>query len=166
MMVTGGDTLDAKEQSRNIPEKIKREVRQRCGFGCVICGLPIYDYEHMKEWAKVKEHIAEDITLLCPEHHREKTAGRLPVEIVKEANRTPYNHQHSHSKSMQLYYKGDSCIFMIGSNNFSVESDKKSPSILIPLMVDGFPVLSFVIKDKQLLLNANVFDKKNNLILK
>jgi hypothetical protein len=23
---------------RTIPEKIKREVRQRCGFGCVRCG--------------------------------------------------------------------------------------------------------------------------------
>lgn len=37
--------------SRNIPLPIQREVRQRCGFGCVICGMPLYEYEHMEEWA-------------------------------------------------------------------------------------------------------------------
>ena len=51
---------------RNIPAEIKRQVRQRCGFGCIICGLPIYEYEHMEEWAKVKRHRTEEITLLCP----------------------------------------------------------------------------------------------------
>ena len=61
-----------------IPSGIQREVRQRCGFGCVICGMPLYEYEHMKEWAIVREHVADDITLLCDQHHREKTSGLLP----------------------------------------------------------------------------------------
>ncbi len=51
--------------SRNIPLPIQREVRKRCGFGCVLCGLPLYEYEHMEEWAQVKRHIADEITLLC-----------------------------------------------------------------------------------------------------
>lgn len=42
--------------SRNIPLSIQRKVRQRCGFGCVICGMPLYEYEHMAEWAQVKRH--------------------------------------------------------------------------------------------------------------
>src|SRR5207248_2332597 len=32
---------------------MKREIRQRCGFGCVLCGRPLYTYEHMEGWARV-----------------------------------------------------------------------------------------------------------------
>lgn len=46
-----------------IPEPIKREVRQRCSFGCAICKLPIYEYEHIEEWAIVQRHVADEITL-------------------------------------------------------------------------------------------------------
>lgn len=74
--------------SRNIPRPIQREVRQRCGFGCVICGTPLYEYEHMEEWAEVKRHVAEEITLLCDKHHKEKTNGWLPKEDVRKANLT------------------------------------------------------------------------------
>ncbi|MGU5889575.1 hypothetical protein, partial [Aeromonas hydrophila] len=77
--------------SRNIPLPIQREVRQRCGFGCVICGMPLYEYEHMEEWANVKRHVAEEITLLCDQHHREKTGGLLPKEVVRDANKNPFN---------------------------------------------------------------------------
>ena len=64
--------------SRNIPLPVQREIRQRCGFGCVICGMPLYEYEHMEEWAVVQRHVADEITLLCDQHHREKTAGCFP----------------------------------------------------------------------------------------
>ncbi len=37
-----------------IPLPIQREVRQRCGFGCVICGLPLYDYDHIIGWAETE----------------------------------------------------------------------------------------------------------------
>ena len=70
---------------------IMREVRQRCGFGCVICGRPIYEYDHILGWAKVKRHVASEITLLCDNHHREKTAGFLPNERVIEADKAPFN---------------------------------------------------------------------------
>ncbi len=33
------------EDRPEIPEAMKREVRQRCGFGCLICGLTLYEYE-------------------------------------------------------------------------------------------------------------------------
>jgi hypothetical protein len=77
--------------SRNIPLPIQREIRQRCGFGCIICGLPLYEYEHMEGWASVKRHVAEEITLLCDKHHKEKTNGLLPLDMVREAINNPYN---------------------------------------------------------------------------
>jgi len=36
-----------KPTCRNIPLPIQREVRQRCGFGCVICGTLLYEYDHI-----------------------------------------------------------------------------------------------------------------------
>jgi hypothetical protein len=57
---------------RAIPEPVKREVRQRCGFGCVICGKPLYDYDHKLGFSKVRRHVAEQITLLCPTHHADE----------------------------------------------------------------------------------------------
>ena len=39
--------------SRNMPLPIQREVRQRCGFGCVVCGLPLYEYDHLLGWTNV-----------------------------------------------------------------------------------------------------------------
>ncbi|QIW17176.1 HNH endonuclease [Bacillus thuringiensis] len=151
--------------SRTIPQPVQREVRQRCGFGCVICGFPIYDYDHMKEWSKVREHVAEDITLLCPEHHRAVTQGLLPRQAVLEANQNPFNLRQGHSKPMGLYYEGDFCEFLIGGNKFTMDSPKGEMNQMIPIMVDGLPLLSFILLDGRLLLNAQIFDENNEVIL-
>lgn len=77
--------------SRSIPEPIKRAVRQRCGFGCVICGAAIYQYEHFSpEFDDAESHEAAGITLLCGSHHDQKTRGRLSRDAVIEANENPF----------------------------------------------------------------------------
>lgn len=39
-----------------ISSLVKREVRQRCGFGCVNCGNAVYQYEHLDPtFAEAKE---------------------------------------------------------------------------------------------------------------
>ncbi|PFI14638.1 HNH endonuclease signature motif containing protein [Bacillus cereus] len=153
------------DSNRTIPQPIQREVRQRCGFGCVICGFPIYDYDHMREWAKVKEHVAEDITLLCPKHHREVTQGLLPREFVIESNRDPYNLQQGHSTPLLFYYMGNSCEFHLGGNTFTMECPDEEVRQLIPIMVDGIPLLSFILDNGRLLLNACLFDENNEVVL-
>ncbi len=74
-----------------IPEPIKRQVRQECSFGCVICGCPVFDYDHIIPYATVKEHKPENLTLLCKQHHSDKTTKKLSVERVIEARKQPYN---------------------------------------------------------------------------
>jgi hypothetical protein len=96
--------------SRDIPLPMQREVRQRCGFGCVFCGLPLYEYDHVSEWATARQHVAENITLLCDRHHREKTNGLLPVEAVRDASQNPYNLREGVSKPYDLHYNGDSAV--------------------------------------------------------
>jgi len=151
--------------SRNIPLPIQREVRQRCGFGCVICGFPLYEYDHLKGWANVKEHIAEDITLLCDKHHREVTSGLLPRRKVFEANKSPYNLKKCKSKPYALHFEGNSCSIQIGGNYFSTNY-RGQPTESIPLIVDGIPLIGFVLEDGYLLLNLNLFDRFNNVVLK
>jgi len=151
--------------SRNIPLPIQREVRQRCGFGCVICGLPLYHYDHMKGWPTVHEHVATDITLLCDKHHREATSGLLPREKVAEANKSPYNLKEGKSKPYTLHFEGDSCEIEIGSNRFNTKAVGYATES-IPLIVDGIPLIGFVLENGHLLLNLNLFDQFNGIILR
>ena len=76
--------------SRSIPEDIKRQVRQRCGYGCVLCGGAIVEYEHVRpEFAKARVHNPQGIALLCPTCHAKKTRNFLSTKRVLEAMERP-----------------------------------------------------------------------------
>ena len=150
--------------SRNIPLPIQREVRRRCGFGCVVCGMPLYEYEHMLGWANVQRHAAEEITLLCDQHHRERTAGLLPIEAVTEANANPFNLRAGVSKPYDLHFSGDKCEAVLGSNTFTFEY-RGEPTFTVPVGVDGLPLLAFLLDDNHLLLHLRLFDEANNPVL-
>ena len=146
-----------------IPSAIKREVRQRCGFGCVICGKPIFEYEHMLGWSKVKRHVASEITLLCPDHHDAKTRGFLPNEKVVTANNNPRNKQVGASKPYALEFSGTSYLIRMGYH-VEVDANYKGP-IAQALVIDGDPLLWLNIQDGHYLLNLLVFDSSNRLVL-
>ncbi|WP_374650369.1 HNH endonuclease [Rhizorhabdus sp.] len=75
--------------SRHIPAAIRRAVRQRDGFGCVICGSALIDYEHFDpEFAQAKEHDADGIILLCTAHHRQKGTF-LSEDTIRKAMDAP-----------------------------------------------------------------------------
>lgn len=146
--------------SRNIPLPVQREVRQRCGFGCVICGMPLYEYEHMMEWAEVRRHVADEITLLCDQHHREKTGGLLPREVVEEANKNPFNLRKGVEKPYDLHFRGGEAEIIIGGNSFTCK-DQGYGTVMIPISVDGTPLIGFLLTDGHLLLNMVVFNEFN-----
>lgn len=76
--------------SRNVPSHIKRAIRQRCGFGCVLCGLAFYDYEHFNpDFVDAREHNPEGMTLLCPNCNQKRARGRLSAASVADANANP-----------------------------------------------------------------------------
>lgn len=150
--------------SRNVPLPVQREVRQRCGFGCVICGMPLYEYEHMEEWALVKRHVAEEITLLCDQHHREKTGGLLPKEIVREANSNPFNLREGVSKPYTLHFSGKCAEVVIGGNSFTCE-DEGYGTIMVPISIDGVAMVGLILGDGHLLLNLVAFDEFNVPVL-
>jgi hypothetical protein len=160
---------DPNEPSRTIPRPVAREVRQRCGFGCVICGFPLFEYEHMEEWAVVKRHVASEMTLLCDRHHREKTSKLLPIEAVRAANADPYNLRTGVTTAYPLHFSGDSCEAAIGSNSFvlrAVEVEEPGSRFLLPIVVDNDALLAFRLEDDRLLLSLHIFDEFNFLALR
>ncbi|MFA7419849.1 MAG: HNH endonuclease signature motif containing protein [Melioribacteraceae bacterium] len=77
--------------TRTIPPDIKLKVRQNSGFGCVICGIAICEYEHVDpEFKDAKEHNSENITLLCPTCHSKVTRKFISKEVVKQRMMNPW----------------------------------------------------------------------------
>jgi hypothetical protein len=83
----------------DIPESVRREVRQRSGFGCVMCGTAIIEYHHFDPpYAEARAHSPEGITILCPTCHAKVTSGRHSSSALTEAVRNPraYKAGYSH----------------------------------------------------------------------
>lgn len=143
---------------------LMREVRQRCGFGCVMCGRPIYEYDHILGWAKVKRHVASEITLLCDDHHREKTAGFLPNQRVVEANQEPFNIVNGVTAPHTLHYSGREFSLVIGTYIFQ-GTDRGAGAAGQAIRIDGEPLFGVRLEDGHFLLNISVYDSSGNLIL-
>lgn len=118
----------------------------------------------MEEWALVKRHVANEITLLCDQHHREKTGGFLPKERVWEANATPYNFRENVSKPYTLHFSGKQAEIVIGGNSFTCE-DQGYGTIMAPISIDGVALVGLILGDGHFLLNLIVFDECNVPVL-
>lgn len=133
----------------------------------MICGIPVIHYDHIENYADVREHTAENITLLCPTHHQEKTSKRLSADRVRKFNADPYALRHPMKASHHLTYFGGSTFNLgIGSNLFTYESawggDYPSPGAIV---VDMRPVLSGRVLDEEILISAVIRDVDNRLVL-
>ena len=77
--------------SQDIPDPLKRALRQACGYGCVICGCAIYQYEHIgPTFTEAREHDPERMALLCGSCHDKKTRGLLSKETAMLARNSPF----------------------------------------------------------------------------
>jgi hypothetical protein len=87
--------------TRDIPAGVKRAVRRACGFGCVICGHAIIQYEHFNPpFAEAKEHNPEGMALLCGGCHDRKTRGFLSVSTVAQARQNPRAFQRGYAHDL------------------------------------------------------------------
>lgn len=147
-----------------IPEPIKREVRQRCYFGCVICGAPVYQYEHIEEYSTVQEHEVSNITLLCPNHHQDKTSKRISKEIIKQKTDSPFNKSQSFSTPYKLFLGGKSVNLRVGGNQYKFEFSN-GRNKFNAVRVNGRSVVGLQNENGSLLLNLCMTDKAGNEIL-
>jgi len=124
--------------SRPIPEPKKRSVRQRCGFGCVVCGDPFIEYHHFSpRFERAKEHRAEGITILCGKHHSDAHRDLLSSDSVHQHNANPYCLREGHTRDSLVNNYGEPgqrLKFMIGSATFETP---------IVLMYESEELISF-----------------------
>ena len=77
--------------SRNIPEDVKLAVRQACGFGCVVCGMSIIEYEHIDPpFHDATVHDPTKIALLCATCHGNVTRKYWSKDKIAEALKAPH----------------------------------------------------------------------------
>jgi hypothetical protein len=147
-----------------IPSHIKRKVRQRCGFGCVICGLPIYEYDHIPGYGRVKRHRAEEITLLCPHHHAEKTKGLLPAARVSGADKDPFNLKQGVTSPYSFWFEAGAPEIVLGTQLFTC-NDMRRPTLMAPVVVHRHIPFAFTLDTRGLMLNLDARDSHNKRVL-
>jgi len=149
------------KQRPRILAPVQREVRQRCGFGCVLCGLPIYQIHHIERDPTI--HNPKDMTLLCPNHHEEEKKGLIPKGQVRAANADPVNRRRGVSTAQQLAgFTGPSCSFIVGG----CEAKNAGPNTdFAAIMIDGVPILAFHFEDGHALLHLHLFNEYNEPVL-
>lgn len=140
---------------RFIPERVRREVRQRSGFGCVICGKAIGDYDHLDPpFHKAHEHNADDIVFLCLEHHGLKTRKQLSEETVRYHAANPAALQKGFSFGA-FDMRSDRPLLHVGSN--------QADGCLNFIRINGRSVLSIKPPERPggpFLLNADFLDRE------
>lgn len=148
--------------SRAIPDPVKRAVRQACGYGCVVCGCAIYDYEHVDPpYAEAREHDPKRITLLCGACHDKKTRGMLSTETVIRAMESPFTKREGFARVTLDLAPDSAVIVKIGQTQFKGLRDI--------LIVDGESVLAVAppeIAGAPPRINATFYSRANELIAK
>ncbi len=100
-----------------IPAEVRRQIRKKCGFGCVICGGAFITYEHIDPtFAEAREHDPEKMTLLCWGCHGRVTKGVWSKEKVLSAQKDPITFKYGCAKDA-LDFRDPFEIF-VGSNHF------------------------------------------------
>jgi len=145
--------------SRNIPSQTKQEIRRNSGFGCVFCGLFIYQYEHIDpEFKNAKNHDPKSICLVCPNCHSKITKGLIDKAQVKEAYNNPISKKRGYVNENNFTILRRPLTVCIGNIIFN------NPRLL--LIVDEKNLIEIKgISDGNLLLNAVFYDEKGKIIL-
>lgn len=92
----------------------------------------------MIAWAKVKEHRAENITLLCLDHHGQKTRGTLAPETVIAKNRNPWINSNSGESKSNSVDLSEIDTVQLGSNTAKLVSAQE----MVVLQIDDLPIIS------------------------
>jgi hypothetical protein len=72
------------------PADVELKIRQECGFGCVVCGCAVCDYERIDpEFKDAREHDPSKMALLCGGCHTQVTRKRWSKQKIKDARLDP-----------------------------------------------------------------------------
>lgn len=147
----------SRERRPDVPAAVARQLRQEAGFGCCICGSPIYDYQHIIPYSKDHHFRPEDMMLLCPNHHREATAGALKEHEQRYFKANPHNISRGYVDGMMKINQQQLNVYM-GSNLFQGD--------IVFIAGEHTRLLALgVVEDGRILFDANIFGPDGNLVL-
>ena len=147
--------------SRKIPEPIRRQVRQSCRFGCIVCGSILIEYAHIDPpFEEAKDHDPDKIKLLCPPCHTKFDQGLFAKERIEKASRNPACKEKGYACEMFDVGYVEPVIAFNGQMIYACE---------IPIRVKGEPL--FVLKGPEeeggpFRLSANFSNSKGDVSLK
>src|SRR5581483_3503221 len=145
------------EINRQIPEAVKRKLRQQAGFGCCICGYPFYEYHHIIEFAERPHHNPDDMMVLCPNHHHQATVRALDEGEQRLAKANPHNIERGFADG-QLKILERAIAVQIATVLFV--------GVGFKLVVDGEPLLRLEEdEDGRLLISITLYDRDDNVLL-
>jgi len=149
--------LGDKMANRDIPDPVKRQLRQEAGFGCCVCGHPFIEYHHVVPFAVSGAHNPDDMIVLCPIHHHQCTVEALDVEEQRKVKTNPFNRARGFADG-QLVSSSRIIAVEAGSNQFIGAGFK--------FVVDGEPLLSLKTDIAgRLLLSVRLYDPDDGLLL-
>lgn len=120
-----------------IPTTVKREIRRRCAYGCVVCGCPIYEYHHINGYDEDVGHIEIEITLLCDKCHRKEQNALISRDEVLRWDANPFNRQQGRSSPERFWYARGECEVWLGDNVVHVAPG----AVFSPLVLDGKSII-------------------------
>ena len=160
--------------SRHIPDEIKLQIRQACGFGCVVCGMTIYTYEHIDpEFTDATSHDPVKMALLCGSCHLKVTKGIWSKDKVKQARLNPKCKQQGYSNDFfdagkpfgvsigRIYFfkneTGD-LLRIDGKTDLSMKKVDREPPKLSGTFCDQSGATLFEIKENEWIGNPDAWD--------
>jgi hypothetical protein len=139
-----------------VPEDVKRQLRQEAGFGCCLCGLPIFDYQHIVPYSERPHFKSEDMMILCPWHHREATVGALTEAEQRKAKARPFNIVRGYADGL-LKLHAKLCAIAVGSVQFVGEG--------VWISIDGEPLLRLAMDEQgRLEISLTLYDHNGALL--
>ncbi len=145
------------ESARKISEPIRRQLRQEAGFGCCICGNPVFQYHHITDWALTKSHNPLHMMVLCPNHHHEATVHALTEQEQRNWKKQPLNIVNGYVDGLLKITKPGVAV-EVGTNYLVGPGFK--------FIVDGAPLLALDRdSDGRLQLSLDLYDAADSLLL-
>jgi hypothetical protein len=140
----------------DIPEDVKRRLRQEAGFGCCKCGLPVIQYHHIIPREIEDHNRPEDMMVLCPNHHWEVTSGAMLEDEQRRYKTQPFNITRGYADGL-LKVNQSYCAIAVGSCELINDA--------AVVLVDGESLLSLSVFDERLAISVTLYDENDRLLL-
>ena len=153
-------------QRNEISAETKRTVRQRCGFGCVICGTMPYQYHHLTQWSETQDDSAENLVILCSSHHDEITRKILSNDTIRHFAVNPHNLRLDRSPGRKHFLNHRIPKIRIGGNKYAFDFNINPDDTFYPIVLHNNALMEIQNEDGFVLINIHLRDKLGKTLFK